>query len=141
MSYQSFDAFAAVLAPRALSVLRSVAGLTFFPHGSQKLLNFPPREGGAVDLFSFMGFAGTLEIVGGSLIVLGLFTRPTAFILSGMMAVAYFMSHFPRNFYPTLNGGDAAILFCFLFLYISVAGGGSWALDTFRMRKASSKFS
>ncbi|MGO4135868.1 DoxX family protein [Rhizobium brockwellii] len=128
--------FVGVWAHRALSVLRFIAGLIFFPHGTQKLLNFPPREGGAVELLSFMGFAGTLEIVGGALIMLGLFTRPTAFILSGMMAVAYFMSHFPRNFYPTLNGGDAAILFCFLFLYISVAGGGSWALDTFRMRKA-----
>ena len=67
--------------------------------------------------------------------MLGLFTRPTAFILSGIIAVAYFMSHFPRNFYPTLNGGDAAILFCFLFLYISVVGGGSWAFDTFRTSK------
>ncbi|WP_260683029.1 DoxX family protein [Rhizobium laguerreae] len=128
--------FVGVWAPRALSVLRFIAGLVFFPHGTQKLLNFPPREGGSVELFSFMGFAGTLEVVGGALIMLGLFTRPTAFILSGMMAVAYFMSHFPRNFYPTLNGGDAAILFCFLFLYISVAGGGSWAYDTFRTTKA-----
>lgn len=125
-----------VWAPRALSVLRFVAGLVFFPHGTQKLLNFPPREGGAVELFSFMGFAGTLEVVGGALIVLGLFTRPTAFILTGMMAVAYFMSYFPRNFYPTLNGGDAAILFCFIFLYISVVGGGSWAIDAFRVKPA-----
>lgn len=127
-------------APRALSVLRFIAGLVFFPHGTQKLLNFPPREGGAVELFSFMGFAGTLEVVGGALIMLGLFTRPTAFILSGMMAVAYFMSHFPRNFYPTLNGGDAAILFCFLFLYISVVGAGSWALDTIRIRSDGSPY-
>ncbi|NKJ94553.1 DoxX family membrane protein [Rhizobium leguminosarum bv. viciae] len=124
-----------VWAPRALSVQRFAAGLVFFPHGTQKLFNFPPREGGAVELFSFMGFAGTLKVIGGALIMLGLFTRPTAFILSGMMAVAYFMAHFPRNFYPTLNGGDAAILFCFVFFYISTTGGGPWALDTARSAK------
>lgn len=138
MQHLISNPFVGVWAPRALSVLRFIAGLIFFPHGTQKLLHFPPREGGAVELLSFMGFAGTLEVVGGALIMLGLFTRPTAFILSGMMAVAYFMSHFPRDFYPTLNGGDAAILFCFLFLYISVVGGGSWALDTFRVRKSNS---
>ena len=118
--------------PALLSILRIICGLLYLEHGTQKLLNFPPREGGAVELFSFYGFAGALELVGGLLLVLGLFTRPVAFILSGMMAVAYFMAHAPKSFFPAVNGGDAAILFCFVFLYLVFAGGGPWSLDAKR---------
>lgn len=121
--------------PRALAVLRIVAGLCFLAHGVVKLFGFP--EGampGQQALFSFMGFAGVLELVGGALIILGLFFRPTAFILSGMMAVAYFIAHFSRGFYPVLNGGDAAILYCFIFLYFVTSGPGAWSLDGARKR-------
>ena len=124
-------------APRLLSVLRIVAALIFLLHGTQKILGFPPPSGGAGPAFmSLSWFAGMLEIVGGPLLLLGLFTRPVAFILSGQMAFAYFLAHAPRNLFPTLNGGDAAILYCFVFLYIAVAGGGAWSLDRFLRRRA-----
>jgi putative oxidoreductase len=118
-------------APRVLSIVRVVSALIFIEHGTQKLLNFPPNPPGrpAVELFSLSGFAGALEIVGGVLLVFGLFTRPVAFILSGEMAFAYWMAHAPRNIFPILNGGDAPILYCFLFLYLAFAGGGAWSLD------------
>ena len=121
-------------APRLLSVLRIMAGLLFLAHGTQKLFGFPPRMGGgaAPELISLIGLAGVLELVGGALIVLGLFTRPVAFILSGQMAVAYFMAHAPKSPFPALNGGDAAILFCFVFLYLAAAGAGPWSLDAQR---------
>src|SRR3982074_2298547 len=125
----------AVWLPRVLSVLRIVAGLLFLEHGTQKLLGFPPSANPGPALFSLMGIQGCLELLGGILLVIGLFTRPVAFILCGHMAVAYFMSHFPRNFFPILNGGDAAILYCFIFLYLAVAGGGAWSLDASRQRK------
>jgi putative oxidoreductase len=117
-----------------LSVLRIMTGLLFLAHGSTKLLRFPLTDyfKDGVSVFSFMGFAGLLELVGGILIVLGLFTRITAFILSGMMAVAYFMAHAPQGFYPILNGGELAIMFCFVFLYLAAAGGGPWSLDAKR---------
>lgn len=120
-----------IWAPRVLSIVRVVSALIFMEHGTQKLLNFPPNPPGrtAVELFSLYGFAGSLEIVGGILLVLGLFTRPVAFILSGEMAFAYWMGHAPRNIFPILNGGDASILYCFLFLYLAFAGGGAWSLD------------
>ena len=114
---------------RALALLRIVAGVLFLEHGTMKLFNFPAGEGGAVKLSSFMGLTGALEVAGGILIVLGLFTRPTAFILSGMMAVAYWMAHAPRSMFPAINQGDAAILYCFLFLYLVFAGPGAWSLD------------
>jgi len=119
-----------------LSILRMMTGLLFFAHGSAKLLMFPATKAfsEAVSLFSFTGLTGALEIVGGALITLGLFTRITAFILSGMMAVAYFMAHAPRDFYPINNGGELAILFCFIFLYISAAGPGPWSVDARRSR-------
>jgi putative oxidoreductase len=113
-------------------VLRIVAGLQFLEHGTQKFFSFPMRAGAAPELMSMLGVQGCLEIVGGILIILGLFTRPVAFILAGDMAVAYFMVHAPRNFFPALNGGDLAILFCFVFLYLAAAGGGSWGLDARR---------
>lgn len=115
-------------APRALSILRIVAALLFFEHGSQKLLAFPASEF-SPPLFSLFGAAGVLEIVGGILLLLGLFTRPVAFILSGEMAIGYFMIHAPNNFFPVLNQGDGAVLFCFIFLYLVFAGPGAWALD------------
>jgi len=118
-----------VWAPRLLSILRIVAALIFFEHGTQKLLGFPLSERAAPELLSLSGIAGILELVGGALLVLGLFTRPVAFILSGEMAVAYWMAHAPQSFFPVNNGGDAAILYCFVFLYLVAAGGGPWSLD------------
>jgi len=115
-------------AQRLLSVLRIVAGLTFLEHGAQKLLGFPPSPMHP-PVGSLLWFAGGLELIGGLLIMIGLFTRPVAFILAGEMAFAYWISHFPKGFYPALNGGDAAILFCFIFLYLSAAGPGPWSVD------------
>ena len=117
-------------APNALSILRIVAALILLLHGTQKHLGIPARTGGTgPEMFSQLWFGGLLEMVGGTLLLIGLFTRPVAFVLSGMMAVAYWQFHFPRNIFPTLNGGDAAILYCFVFLYIAVAGGGVWSVD------------
>ncbi len=118
-----------VWAPRILSIVRIVCRLIFMEHGSQKWLNFPPSGKPAPELFTLSGFGGILELVGGALLVFGLFTRPVAFLLSGEMAVAYWMSHAPRGVFPLLNGGDAAILYCFIFLYLAFAGGGAWSLD------------
>ncbi len=118
---------------RLLSVLRIVSGLLFLEHGTVKLLGFPTSMG---PLPPLMQFAGVLELVGGALLVLGLLTRPVAFIVAGEMAVAYFMSHMPKSVYPAMNGGDAAILFCFVFLYLSAAGGGAWSLDNAMGKKA-----
>lgn len=113
-----------------LSIVRIATGYAFFLHGTAKFFEFPismTKGNGAVPLFSLYGAAGVLEIVGGLLIILGLFTRPTAFILSGQMAVAYFMAHF--SVFPLANGGEAAMLFSFIFLYLASAGGGAWSLD------------
>jgi putative oxidoreductase len=114
-----------------LSILRIMTGLLFLAHGTAKFLKFPVTQHfpDGVQLFSLGGFAGALELVGGSLVVLGLFTRLTAFILSGMMAVGYFMVHAPQGFHPINNGGELAILYCFVFLYIAAAGAGPWSLD------------
>jgi putative oxidoreductase len=119
--------------PRALSLLRFVAGLIFLDHGTAKLLGFPSMPMFAhLQLASLIGVQGLIEIVGGALICVGLFTRWTAFILSGDMAVAYFMVHSPKSIFPAVNGGDGAILYCFIFLYLFVAGGGVWSLDRWR---------
>ncbi|MGV3577730.1 DoxX family protein [Brevundimonas sp.] len=116
--------------PQALAVLRIVTGLTFLAHGLVKLIGFPAgAEPGQQELMTFLGIGSVLETVGGALIILGLFTRPTAFILSGMMAVAYWMFHAPSSPYPVINGGDAAILYCFIFLYLVTSGPGAWSLD------------
>ena len=126
---------ASTWAPRILSVLRIVAGLLFVEHGMMKFFNFPPSEmfaSGPVPLFSLYGLAGVLELVGGALIALGLVTRPVAFILAGEMAFAYFMGHAPSGFYPANNGGEPAILFCFIFLYLACAGAGPWSVDAAR---------
>ena len=118
-----------IWAPRALAVLRIVAALLFMEHGTQKLFGFPPSDRPSPELFSLIGLAGVLEFVGGALLVLGLFTRPVAFLLSREMAFVSWMAHAPQSFFPILNGGDAAILYCFVFLYLAVAGGGAWSLD------------
>jgi len=122
---------ASAWAPRILSVLRIMTGLLFIEHGTMKFFNFPPSEMFAqgVELVSLFGLAGVLELVGGALIILGLFTRPVAFILSGEMAVAYFMAHAPGSFYPVINEGEAAIMYCFVFLYLACAGPGPWSVD------------
>ena len=128
------DKFSAPL----LSILRIVSALLFIEHGTTKLLGFPPTEMFATspEPMTLMWFAGILEFGNGVLLALGLFTRPVAFILSGMMAVAYWMAHATQSFYPVQNGGDAAILFCFIFLYIAVAGGGPWSADRIVFKKA-----
>jgi putative oxidoreductase len=121
-----------VWVPRVLSLLRIVVGLLFLEHGTQKLLGFPPPASPAGPLSSLYLVQGILELCGGALLTIGLFTRPVAFILSGDMAFAYFISHFPASFFPILNRGDAAILYCFIFLYLAAAGGGAWSLDAAR---------
>jgi putative oxidoreductase len=120
-----------------LAILRIMTGLLFLEHGTQKLLNFPPRVNNAPmpDLTTLPGMQGVIELVGGIMIILGLFTRPVAFILAGDMAVAYFMAHAPRGFFPISmggNGGELAIMFCFVFLYLMVAGAGAWSVDATR---------
>jgi putative oxidoreductase len=121
----------AVWAPRVLSLLRIIAALLFMEHGLMKLFHFPAPQPGAPDpLPTILLVAASLEVVGGGLIALGLFTRIAAFVCSGQMAVAYFMAHGSQGFWPALNGGEAAILFCFIFLYLVFAGPGVWSLDT-----------
>lgn len=117
-----------------LSILRIITGLLFLAHGTAKLIQWPFVEmfKDGVPIASLMGIGGLLEIVGGILIVIGLFTRPVAFVLSGMMAVAYFMFHAPAGFHPILNGGELAIMYCFVFLYLAAAGAGPWSLDAKR---------
>lgn len=116
--------------PRLLSVLRIVTALLFMQHGAQKLFGFLATQAAATPpLLSLRGVAGVLEFFGGLLILFGLLTRPVAFVLSGMMAVAYFMVHAPNGFWPLQNRGELAALYSFVFLYLSVAGGGAWSLD------------
>ena len=118
---------------RLLSVLRIMSGLLLLQHGTTKYLDLPVGPMNDVAPLSMSGIAGMMELVGGLLLVLGLFTRPVAFLLSGMTAVAYFYAHAPRDFFPILNGGELAALYCFVFLYLAAAGGGAWSLD--RMRR------
>jgi putative oxidoreductase len=115
--------------PEALSIVRLVIGLLFLEHGTAKLLGFPAPPSGLPALMTLSWLQGLLELAGGTLITIGLFTRPTAFILSGNMAVAYFMAHAPKSFFPMLNGGDGAILYCFVFLLLFFAGPGRWSVD------------
>jgi putative oxidoreductase len=129
-------------APRILSVLRIVAAFIFMSAGTMKLFAFPvgiPPNGGTVPLISEAGLAGILETFGGGLLLIGLFTRPVAFLLSGEMAVAYFQVHFPQSFWPMMSGGANAVLFCFIWLYISAVGPGPWSLDALRKNKASNQ--
>jgi len=119
-----------VWAPRLLAALRIISALLFLEHGLVKVFGFPAGAApGQQELLSFFGIAGLIEAVGGVLLLFGLFTRPVAFLLAGEMAVGYFMVHAPQGFFPAINGGDAAILFCFVFLYLSAAGPGAWSLD------------
>ena len=122
--------------PHLLGILRIVAGLLFLSHGLVKLFGFPPdTPPGQQELFSFFGIGAVIELVAGALIALGLFTRTAAFIASGEMAVAYWMFHAPQSTFPSENGGDAAILFCFIFLYIAAAGPGAWSIDGSRTKR------
>ena len=123
--------------PRMLSILRIVVALLFLQHGMQKLLSFPATAaGGQPALFSLIWFAGMIELIGPLLLLAGLFTRLVAFVLSGEMAFAYWIVHAPKSPFPVLNGGDAAILYCFIFLYLAVVGGGAWSMDRGLARRA-----
>lgn len=117
---------------RLLSLLRIVAALGFLHHGTSKLLGVPPFE---MPLNALLTAAGAIELVGGLLLLIGLFTRPVAFVCSGMSAVAYFMVHAAQSPYPSVNGGEAAMLYCFIFLYFAAAGGGVWSADAMRTRR------
>ena len=121
-------------APYVLALLRIVSGLIFLEHGTQKFLGFPGGENAwsGLALNNPGAFAGLVEVAAGALIVIGLFTRPAAFIASGAMAIAYWYAHAPQNFFPVNNGGDAAILYCFVFLYLVFAGPGAWSIDGVR---------
>jgi len=131
----NFDALATSWAPRLLSIMRIMSGLLLLQHGTTKILKFPAMPAFAnVEIASLLGVAGILELVGGVLLIIGLLTRPTAFILSGFTAVAYFMVHAPKSFYPILNGGELAALYCFVFLYLAAAGPGPWSIDASRKK-------
>ena len=133
----SFDSTAARCAPHAQALLRIVSGYLFLLHGSAKLFHVPHvAMYDGVQLMSLIGLAGVLETVGGALLILGLFTRATAFVLSGEMAVAYFMAHASKGdpLMPMLNQGEAAVLFCFIFLFLAGAGAGAWSIDARRSR-------
>ncbi|HEY0407744.1 MAG TPA: DoxX family protein [Pyrinomonadaceae bacterium] len=142
----NLDSFNAKWTPRLLSVLRIMAAFLLMQHGAQKLFGLlsppPPPPASALTpqtallLLWTLRVAGVLEFCGGLLVLLGLFTRPVAFLLSGMLAVAYFMTHAPMGFWPILNKGELAVIYCFVFLYLSVAGGGVWSLDYLRRRDA-----
>lgn len=124
-------------APQLLGLLRVVVAFLFIQVGSAKLFAFPAAvmpEGGTAAVTTLPGFAGVLEVLGGTLILLGLFTRPVAFLLSGEMAFAYFIGHAPHGFWPVLNQGALAAIYCFFFLYLSAVGPGSWSLDALRRR-------
>ena len=137
MATQALTPFQATWTPRTLGALRIVAGYLFMAHGTTKLFQMPYIDMFAnVPLLSLAGAAGVLEVVGGALLIAGAFTRPVAFVLSGLMAFAYFIGHAPQGnvLLPILNGGELAALYSFLFLFISAAGGGAWSLDNVRRR-------
>lgn len=125
--------FVKSLAPQLLSLMRLIIAFLFMQHGGQKLFNYPvPMPGPPLELFSLIGVAGVLEFFGGLLLLVGLFTRWTAFILSGLMAFAYFIAHAGQGFWPLANQGELAVAYCFVFLYLAAAGGGPWSLDRLR---------
>ena len=125
-----------VWAPWLLAALRIMSALLFLEHGLVKLFGFPPGAApGAQPLTSFLGIAGLIEAVGGCLLLMGLFTRPVAFVLAGEMAVGYFLVHAPLGFYPAINAGEPAILFCFIFLYLAAAGPGAGSVDEMRAQR------
>jgi putative oxidoreductase len=131
------NATALTWAPRVLSILRIVAALLFIEHGTQKIFDFPHSATHMPYVLATLvpGLAGLIETIGGLLLLFGLFARPAAFIMSGEMAVAYFMGHFPRSPFPLLNGGGEAVLYCFVFLYLAFAGPGPWSLDAALRKK------
>jgi putative oxidoreductase len=135
MSAATVEAGLSRYAPIVLSIVRIVIGLIFLEHGTMKLFGFPASDH-MPDTFTLAWFAGIIEAFGGLLVALGLFTRAAAFITSGEMAFAYFMAHLPKGFFPALNGGDAAILYCFIFLYFVFAGAGPVSLDAKRQGTA-----
>jgi putative oxidoreductase len=122
---------------RMRAVLRIVTGAVFITNGTMKLFNYPPLPPGMppIELMSQAGVGGLLEVVGGALFLIGLFTRPVAFVLAGEMAVAYFQFHFPQSFFPTVNNGTPAVLDCFIFLYFVAAGAGAWSVDAMLARR------
>ena len=129
------EAIAQAWAPRLLSVLRIMSGLLLLQHGTAKLFKFPVVPMYAkLDLTSLAGIGGFIELIGGALVVIGLFSRCAAFIVSGMCAVGYFVVHAPRGFYPILNGGETIALYCFVFLYLAAAGPGPWSIDAARRK-------
>jgi len=133
MNATAIETTAATWAPRLLSIFRIVLALLFISHGLVKLFGFPAgAQPGQVPLATIFGLAAILETFGGAAILVGLFTRPVAFVLSGQMAVAYFMAHAPQGFFPVLNGGELAILYCFAFLHLAAAGAGPWSIDARR---------
>lgn len=123
------DSFIYRYSDEALSLLRIVAALLFLLHGTSKLFDFPPYPLGSPNIYSTFWIAGVMELIGGTLLIFGLFSRLTAFLLSGEMAVAYWIFHAPQSPFPTVNGGEAAILYCFIFLFIAAAGPGAWSID------------
>jgi putative oxidoreductase len=125
-------ATAAAWAPRVRSILRIMTGLLFLQHGTMKFFNVPPSEMLAGGVEGLMVVAGGIELIGGILIIIGLFTRPVAFICSGFTAAAYFMAHAPQSFFPVINQGELAVLYCFVFLYFACAGAGPWSADAAR---------
>src|SRR5215467_1379660 len=133
MEAASMDKFCQTWSPRLLSVLRIIIALLLLEHGTAKFFSVPHVAAfDDLQVVSLLGAAGVLELGGGALMLIGLFTRPVAFILSGFTAVAYFLAHAPHGFYPVLNQGELAVLFCFVFLYFAVAGGGAWSVDAAR---------
>jgi len=128
-------AYLAPWSPQLLSILRIITGFLLIAHGTQKWFSFPAPFPQPVELMPRLGVAGTLELVGGALMILGLFTRPVAFILSGLMAFAYFLAHAPNGFWPLVNRGELAVLYSFVFLYFAAAGGGAWSLDHLLRRR------
>ncbi|WP_421698828.1 DoxX family protein [Ancylobacter sp.] len=120
------------LAPHVLSLLRIAAALLLLQHGTTKVLGFPATQMSGISLTALPGIAGIIELVGGALLLIGLFSRPVAFILSGMTAVAYFLVHAPQSFFPILNGGELAALYSFVFFYLTFAGPGPWSVDALR---------
>lgn len=122
---------------RILSIVRIITAFMFMQHGGQKMFGFPKDQTAEYVFFSLKGVAGALEIFAGALILIGLFTRPAAFICSGLMAFAYFLVHAPRNFWPLNNGGELAIMFCFVFLYLVTSGGGAWSVDNLLKKRNS----
>jgi putative oxidoreductase len=132
----NIDQIGAAWAARAQGLLRIVTGLLLLEHGTAKHLGFPAADMSQMSNYWWFGPSGWVELIGGALFLIGLFTRPVAFILCGFAAAAFFIGHFPDSFFPFLNGGDAAVLFCFVFLFFVAAGPGAWSVDGVRSKSA-----